>query len=134
MKHIQLFETIKYRKPGLRNSNIGRFLVGVFFKNKKYHSQEEQPYEVIESEDGNGYRIEFCFNDLNGSYFDTIIELKNFLMSNYNMQSYDMNITKNYNSNEYNSVILSVLVKNSNSIEKLKADAKQYAVTKNYNL
>lgn len=133
--HIKLFEETRYRTPGLRNARVGRFLVETFFtKSPEFHFEDPQPYEAVESEDSNGYSIDIYFSDLNGNYFDCIVEMKNFLIENYNIKNSDTYIYHNVNSREDGQVILNITIKNSNSIEKIKKDARVHSAAKKYNL
>ena len=122
MKHIKIFET-KFRSPGLRNKNVGRYLTGIFFKKDDVSS-------VIETQTHNGYLIEIVFENLNGSIFENLVNIKNVLLQDYNV-TYD-NITINSRNGE--EPHLEIFFISDDNIDKLKEDAILYKTTKKYNI
>ena len=107
MKHIKLFET-KFTSPGLKDKNIGKFLVGTFF-------EEIDIFEVIEEEILEFYNIEITFNNLTSSIFEKLVNIKNVLHSDYNVKYDEIEINSRDNEGPY----LEIIVRGYENIEKL---------------
>ena len=123
MKHIKLFET-KFSSPGLRNKNIGRFLVGMFFK-------KSDVSEVTETENNNGYHVEIEFFNFDSLLFENLVNMKNVLIQDYNVDDVDISVrSRKYDEDTY----LELIIKGEKNIQKLKEDAKLYKEAKKYNL
>ena len=131
MKYIKTYE-VKFRSPGMKKGYVGPFLYDKFFSSIKTNLQE--PKQIMETwnyEDE--YSVDFYFEDLPSIYFDAFVEIRSFLVENYNVKMEDIEINySDYFKSE--TKVLSITIRGYDNIDKLVSEAKIYKDAKKYNL